>query len=376
MASDIARYDFIIVGGGMAGASIGAELSAHGSVLVLEMEDQPGYHATGRSVAFWAETYGGPLVQPLTSASGPLLARPDPAFSATPFLSPRGALHIGTAKDAGARQGMIDSFAGAGVEFHVADRAEIARTLPGVRADYVLGLAEPSTADIEVAALHGAYIARLRRAGGELRTRAALIAATREGAAGWRVETREGVFGAAMLVNAAGAWADEVARACGVRPLGIAPLRRTVVQLRTEPGAPDDLPVIMDLALNFYFRAIGQGRIWLSPHDETPSAAIDAAPEELDVAIAIDRFEHVVDWRIAAIEHKWAGLRSFAPDRRPVYGRDARVGDFFWFAGQGGFGIQTAPAAALLGAAVATGSPLPAALAGLDPALYAPARFG
>ena len=375
MTCAVKRYDFLIVGGGMAGTSLGAELSALGSVLVIEAEDQPGYHATGRSVAFWAETYGGPGVQPLTSASGPLLAHPDLALSATGFMSPRGALHIGTAQDVGKRQAMIDGFAGAGVEFHALDAAALRARLPGLRSAYQTALAEPSTADIDVAALHAAYIAQLRRAGGAVLTGTEFIAAERQGNGGWRVETRNGAFLAGVLVNAAGAWADEVARRSGVRPLGIQPLQRTVVQLRTDPGAANDMPVIMDLALQFYFKPVGQGRIWLSPHDETPVAPCDAAHEELDVAIAIDRFEHVVDWRIEAVERKWAGLRSFAPDRLPVYGYDSRVPDYFWFAGQGGFGIQTAPAAALLGAALATGAPPAPPVAAIDPARYAPGRF-
>lgn len=375
MTAAVNRYDFLIVGGGMAGTSLGAELSAHGSVLVVEAEDQPGYHATGRSVAFWAETYGGPGVQPLTSASGSLLAHPDPALSATGFLSPRGALHIGTAEDVGRRQAMIDGFAGAGVEFHAVDAGALRARLPGVQAAYKIALAEPSTADIDVAALHAAYISKLRRAGGEVLTGAEVISAERQDNGGWRVETRKGTFLAGVLVNAAGAWADEVARRSGVRPLGIRPLQRTVVQLRTDPGAANDMPVIMDLALQFYFKPVGQGRIWLSPHDETPVEPCDAAPEELDVAIAIDRFQHVVDWRIEAVERKWAGLRSFSPDRLPVYGFDSDILDYFWFAGQGGFGIQTAPAAALVGAALATGTAPPPVVAAIDPARYTPARF-
>lgn len=370
------RFDVLIVGAGIAGASLGAELAAYGSVAVIEAEDQPGYHATGRSVAFWAETYGGPMVQPLTSASGPLLANPDPAFSETSFLSARGALHVGTAQDRDKRQAMIDSFAGAGVEFHEKDAAQLHRCIPGLREDYVLGLAEPSTADIDVAALHAAYLAKLRRTGGTLMTAARLRSAECAPGGDWLVETGAGPIRAGMLVNAAGAWADDVAKRCGVAPLGIQPLQRTVVQLRTDPAAATDLPVVMDLALQFYFKPVGQGRIWLSPHDETPMEPCDAAPEELDVAIAIDRFEHVVDWKIEAVERKWAGLRSFAPDRRPVYGFDAHVPGYFWFAGQGGFGIQTAPAAALLGAALAAGTGLPDAIAGVDPGLYLPARFG
>lgn len=369
------KYDFLVVGAGMAGASIGAELAAHGSVLVIEMEDQPGYHATGRSVAFWAETYGGPGVQPLTSASGPLLLTPDKDFSDASFLSPRGALHIGTDADAGKRQEMIDNFAGAGVEFAPLDRADLDARIAGLRPQYTIGLAEPSTSDIDVAALHGAYLAQLRKRGGELWTHCALVSAAQHADGIWQVETSGASCSAGLIINAAGAWADDVARACGVRPMGICPLQRTVVQLRTDPAAGADTPIIVDLALNFYFKPVGQGRIWLSPHDETPMPPGDAAPEELDVAIAIDRFEHVVDWRVEAVERKWAGLRSFSPDRLPVYGHDVRVPGFFWFAGQGGFGIQTAPAAARLGCGLVLGTEPDAAVAHINATPYSPARF-
>ena len=188
----------------------------------------------------------------------------------------------------------------------------------------------------------------------------------------WTIDTGAGRFAADVLVNAAGAWADVVAVRCGVRPIGIAPYRRTMVQLRTDPPAPAGIPMIADIAGRFYFKPEPGGRVWLSPHDEVPSEPCDAAPEEMDVAVAIDRFEGAVDWRVASVERRWAGLRSFAPDRLPVYGM-AEAG-FFWCAGQGGFGIQTAPAAATLAAALVLGE-VPA-LPGVDPGRYAPGRFG
>ena len=173
-----------------------------------------------------------------------------------------------------------------------------------------------------------------------------------------------------ILVDAAGAWADGVARIAGAQPLGIAPFRRTIAQLRVSPPVPADLPLVLDIGENFYFKPEG-GRLWLSPHDETPSLPCDAAPDELDVATAIARLEDVVDWRVDRVEHKWAGLRSFAPDRLPVFGFDRHVPGFFWFAGQGGFGIQTAPASARLAARLISGS----AGGEIDPAAYSPARF-
>ncbi|HWK37239.1 FAD-binding oxidoreductase, partial [Sphingomonas sp.] len=223
----------------------------------------------------------------------------------------------------------------------------------------------------DVAALHADALARARRGGAVVRLGAGLRSAARDGGGDWRIETADGAVAAGILIDAAGAWADVVAERCGIAPIGIQPYRRTLAQLRTDPAVPMELPHIGDISGTFYFKPEAGGRLWLSPHDETPSLPTDAQPEELDVAIAIDRLEHVVDWRVAAVERKWAGLRSFAPDRLPVYGFDRAEPGFFWCAGQGGFGIQTAPAAARLAAAVLVGG-TPA----LDPLPYAPDRFG
>jgi D-arginine dehydrogenase len=368
------RADIVVVGAGMAGASLGAELAGLADVLLLEMEAQPGYHATGRSVAFWEESYGGPAVQPLTTASGPLLRNPGPDLSDQPFITPRGAIHIGHASCADKRDAILAEFARTGVTLEPLNEADIRKRIPGLREDWTIGLAEPSCADIDAAGLHQAYLGKLRRAGGRVLTDTPLLSASRRGD-GWIVETSVGPIACTILVNAAGAWADPVAVACGVAPLGIAPLLRTVVQLRIDPIPPPDLPVIMSLDQSFYFKPDGTGRLWLSPHDEEPSEPCDAAPDELAVAIAIDRFAQAVDWRIEAVERKWAGLRSFAPDRLPVYGFDATVPGFFWFAGQGGFGIQTAPAAAKLGASLLTGALVHPSIAAIDPTPYSASRF-
>jgi D-arginine dehydrogenase len=365
--------DILIVGGGMAGFSIAAGLAGRASVLLIEQEEHAGYHASGRSVAFWEESYGGPGVQPLTSASGPLLASPDPAFSDEPFMRPRGAIHIGRAQDGALLDALIADFSASGVALTPVTREDIVAALPRLRPEWTIGVAEPSMSDIDVGGLLAAYRRMARRGGAEIRLATRLEAARREGER-WHVETSDGPVSCGIIVNAAGAWADDVAQRCGFGGLGVTPYRRTVVQLRC-PEAPADYPLIADLAGTFYFKAEGAGRLWLSPHDETPDEARDVWPEDLDVALAIDRFTQVVDWRIEAVEHKWAGLRSFAPDRLPIYGRDPRAPGFFWFAGQGGFGIQTAPAAALIGAALLLGEALPAAVAGIDVGRYAPDRL-
>jgi D-arginine dehydrogenase len=213
-----------------------------------------------------------------------------------------------------------------------------------------------------------------KRAGASLATRATLDGARRVGQ-GWEVRVGTETVHADIVVNAAGAWADPVAARCGVKAVGIQPYRRTVVQLRLDRPIPASLPLVIHVGGSFYFKGESEGRVWLSPHDETPSEPCDAAPEDLDVALAIDRMQQVVDWPIAAVERKWAGLRSFAPDRIPVFGADSQVPGFFWCAGQGGFGIQTSPAiGALLAAEL--GAPAPqGAIGRVDPAPFAPSRF-
>jgi D-arginine dehydrogenase len=335
--------DVAIIGAGMAGASLAAEVAGHASVVLLEAEDQPGYHSTGRSAAFWAESYGGPFVQPLTSASRGFL-------EAEGFLGRRGALHL--ADEGGlAALGRLEAEFGAEIAFERLGRDRIEALVPGLRAGWEAGLLEPSCADIDVSALHAFYLASARRSGARLATGAEVRGLSRPGG-GWRIETAAGSFRAGLVANAAGAWADRIAAMAGAAPIGLQPYRRTLAQLRVAPSASPDLPLVIDARERFYFKPEAGGRLWLSPHDETPCDPCDCAPEELDVAVAIDRLERVVDWKVERVEHSWAGLRSFAPDRRPVYGFDPKVPGFFWCAGQGGFGIQTAPAAARLAAAL------------------------
>ncbi|HKT84671.1 MAG TPA: FAD-dependent oxidoreductase [Novosphingobium sp.] len=358
-----ARFDIVIVGAGMAGASLAAGIGTGARVLMLEAEERPGYHATGRSAAFWTESYGGSGIQPLTTASGPVL-------HTLGLLAPRGALTLGRAGQEEELEAFAEAYRGAGVEMQLLGRGEIEALVPRLREGWTGGALEPSTCDIDVAGLHQHYLAQARKAGVELWCRAGLAGAERT-AGGWTLTLADGrQVSASILVNAAGAWADAVAGLAGARPLGITPYRRTVLQLGVSPPAPPDMPLVLDISGTFYFKP-ESGRLWLSPHDETPSQPCDAAPEEIDVALAMDRFEHVADWKIERLEHRWAGLRSFAPDRLPVYGFAHREPGFFWFAGQGGFGIQTAPAAADLGVRLLMG-----AGGGLiDPAPFSPSRF-
>lgn len=359
-------YDFAVVGAGIAGASLAAELAAHASVLLLEAEDRPGYHSTGRSAAFWEECYGGPEIVPLTLASGAYLRDHG-------FLSQRGALYIGRDSEAAQLDGFMQRFGSTGATIERLQRDAVAAIIPGLKPEWTGAVWEPACADIDVAGLHQHYLALGRQRGVSLATRARLVAAARTGTS-WSLACEDGrSFAATTLVDAAGAWADNVAQMVGAVQLGIQPLRRTVAQLRIRPAPPPDLPLVLDIAGRFYFKPEA-ARLWLSPHDETPSPPCDAAPEELAVAEAIARFETVADWRIEAVERRWAGLRSFAPDRLPVYGCDPQIEGFAWFAGQGGYGIQTAPAAARLTAQLLLGQGRDAVTEGLDVGLYAPGR--
>ncbi len=416
------HYDIAIVGAGIAGASLAYFLGQHGagSIVLLEAEDTPGYHTTGRSAAFWEPTYGGAGVVPLSAASRAFFDAPPPGFAANPLLSPRGALHIAAPGEDDALTALAADFDGFGVETRAVDAAAMAANYPIVGGGWErAGLLEPDCHDIDVAALHAGFLAGAKRAGAMLVCSARVEGVERfsaddlrehlpspsgegpgvgespqanrlrephpragasapslvpplkgRGSDNWHIATTAGDFTARILVDAAGAWGDHLAALAGAAPLGLTPLRRTMVVLDVDPAPPADLPVVFDAAGSFYFKPDG-GRLWLSPHDEIADVARDAAPEELDIAVAIDRFERATTARVRRVERSWAGLRTFSPDRNPVYGFDTDVPGFFWCVGQGGFGIQTAPAAGDLAARALLGLPP----GPVDPAAYRPGRL-
>lgn len=366
-------HDFLIIGAGIAGASLATELAAVGKTIVLEAEDIPGYHATGRSAAFWSETYGGPSVQPLTSASHAFLTRPPGDFAEHSFLRKRGALHIANQDGYADLAAFTQEFGETNVPLEPLADFALARHCPGLRNQWDRAVWEPGCADIDVGGLHQSYLGVAKKLGCTVRCSSPVTALERQQDY-WRAMANGEWIEARIVVNAAGAWADPVAEMAGIPRIGIHPYRRTIIQLRTD-RAPESLPLIIDATGKFYFKGEGRGRIWLSPHDETPVEPGDVAPEEIDIARAIDRFEKVVDWEAIAVEKNWAGLRSFAPDRLPVYGFDPRAGGFFWCAGQGGFGIQTAPAAARMACALILNEAMSAELSAVNPDLYAPVRF-
>lgn len=367
----MAAFDIAIIGAGIAGASTAwALLEAAPSlrVLLLEMEERPGYHTTGRSAAFWVESYGGPAIVPLSRASRDFFGSPPPGFP--PLLSLRPALTIEAPDDPGGLDRMAAEFDASDTEYRWLD-ADAMAALPSaamLRPDWNRrGLIEDDCHDIDVAGLHQGFLRGVDGARPQLVTNAQVTGLARTGGQ-WRIATRAGDFTAATIVNAAGAWADQLAGLAGARPRGVQPLRRTMAVLRLDPPPPADLMVVMDAAGRFYFKPDG-GRLWLSPHDETPDVPHDVRPDELDLARVIDQFEQATTVKVLRLETSWAGLRTFAPDRVPIYGADGDVDGLFWCAGQGGFGIQTAPAAGRLCAAMLLGTSPP-----LDPTPYLATR--
>lgn len=370
------EFDILIVGGGIAGASLGAALPATLRGAILEREPQPGYHSTGRSAAVFSEIYGDAPIRALSRASRGFLDAPGPEFGDRGLLHPLGALHIARA-DQLDRLGAFAGLADVAPAVRWIDQAKALQLCPILRPDHVAAAVfEPGAADIDVHALHQGLLRRFRAQGGAVISDAG-VTAIRRSRGVWRVTTPQGELAAPFLVNAAGAWADALAALAGVAPVGLSARRRTVLTVESPTGvAPDGWPLTIDIDETFYFKP-DAGRILLSPADETETLPCDVQPEELDVAITIDRIERATTLSIRRLLSKWAGLRTFAPDRAPVVGFDAQVPGFFWLAGQGGYGIQTAPALGVLAASLVAGHDLPADLAAFGVAAepLSPSRF-
>jgi D-arginine dehydrogenase len=367
--------DIIVIGAGIAGASVAAHLAETRRVVLLERESRPGYHATGRSAALFTEIYGSAPIRALTRASRKFLFEPPADFTPVPLTRPRGCLHIGTR----AQLPLLHKFRAApDIEraTEALSPAEARRLCPVLREDYVAGgVYEHDSSDIDVAALHQGYLRLLRMREGRIVNNAEVHALRRTGA-GWSVTAGLETYAAPIVVNAAGAWADTIASLAGIAPLGLEPRRRTAVLV--DPPAEvtvSDWPFVSDIEEHFYFKPEA-GSLFLSPADETPTAPADAQPEEWDVATAVERIEAATTLRIDRLKARWAGLRTFAADRVPVVGFGSQPG-FFWLAGQGGYGIQTSPALSRTAAALVQGLALPADLlaAGVDPGALSPARF-
>tara|TARA_E500000305_G_scaffold60517_1_gene48308 strand:+ start:777 stop:1952 length:1176 start_codon:yes stop_codon:yes gene_type:complete len=377
MTSSTNRHaDYIIIGAGMAGASCAYFLAPHGSVLLLERESQPGYHTTGRSAALYIEGYGNAAIRALNRAGKPFFLNPPEGFAENPILTPRGSLILAEAHQLDALSATHEELAANTSGTETVEGARLLELFPAIDpAKVVRGLYDPSDMDMDVHALHWGFIRGMRASGGEIVTDAEIQGLTRA-SDGWTVETRAGTFTAPVVINAAGAWADEVGKMAGAKPIGLIPKRRTAFTFDPPEGInPDTLPAVVNVNEDWYIKPEG-GRFLGSPADETPSMPTDAQPEDLDLAIAVDRIENATTLKVGRFHSRWAGLRSFVGDKSPVVGFEPGLDGFFWLAGQGGYGIQTSAAMGMTSAALAQSKALPDQVAaeGLAIADLAPDR--
>jgi D-arginine dehydrogenase len=367
-------FDVVVIGAGIAGAGVAWELSKSCTVAQVEAEDRPGYHTTGRSAAVYLKGYGNDVIRDLTSASETFLVDPPERFASAPLVRSRGALSL-VRRDQEARlEPMLERLHQHVPQARRLSAAEIRQKVPAINPDYaVAGVFDPNARDMDVDALFQGYLRGFKRHGGQLLVNAP-VRRLRRNDRKWQVAAGEHKLDANVVVNAAGAWADEVAALAELTPLGLVPKRRTALIVAAPSGVlVDDWPVVDDIDEQFYFRP-QSGKLLCSPADETPFGPCDAWPDELDIAIAIDRIERALPLDVRRIEHSWAGLRTFASDKTPVVGMEKRVPGFFWLAGQGGYGIQTSPAMALLASQLILGKAPPENLARLTDKL-APDRF-
>ncbi|MBL4580508.1 MAG: FAD-binding oxidoreductase [Gammaproteobacteria bacterium] len=354
------EFDIVVVGAGIAGSSAAAELAANAKVLLLDMEAHPGFHATGRSAAFFAPSYGNAVVRGITAASEHFYRKPPEAFSKTELIRSRDTLFIARndqlalLKEMENEIPLLSSLSG----------TEACSQVPILDHEYVAaGLSDGLGGDLDVDAILQGYLRLFKKRGGQLMCRKK-VEALHYNRGVWSLQTESLVISTPILVNAAGAWADVVAELAGVTKLGLQPMKRTAVLI--DPNQSDDpeldmdisnWPLVVDVEEQFYFKP-GAGQILVSPADETPCDPCDAQPDEIDIAIAIDRFQKATSLGIKRVSHSWSGLRTFAPDRNFVVGFDPRLKNFFWLAGQGGYGVQAAPGIAQLANSIITGATL------------------
>ena len=379
MSSD-SIYDYVIIGAGIAGASLGYRLSAHGgSILVLERESQAGYHSTGRSAATFIETYGPPQLQALTRASRAFFedARAS-GLSESPVLHPRGCVYVATHEQKPELDEAFRQLTSLAPNVRWLDATQVMALVPCMKPDTLYaGIYEEAAEDIDVDALHQGYLKGMKQQGAELMFSVELSSAHRENDL-WVLQSADGrSFRTRHIVNAAGAWADVVARACGVQPVGIQPRRRSAFTFNAPEGMDlSSLPMVCDIGEKYYFKP-DAGQLLGSPANADDVEPHDVVAEELDIATGIYHIEEATTLQIRRPNHVWAGLRSFAPDGNLVVGWEPEIEGFFWLAGQGGYGIQSSGGASLLAEALILRQPLPELLVkeGVEPALSSPARF-
>ena len=355
------KADFIVVGAGIAGASAAAELAAHGSVTLLEMEAQPGYHATGRSAAFFAAAYGSRLIRDITGSCEQFFLEPPEGFTDTDLIRLRDCMFFGRSDQMEQLLAMQED----NPRLQFLDAAAVRERVPVLSADYLHGaMWDQMGGDLDVDAILQAYLRLLRRRGGSTLNNHGVTTLSRM-AGVWQVTAGGEEFRAPVVVNAAGAWVERVAALAGLAPIGVKPLLRTAFLIDPPAGIDiEDWPLMLDAYEDFYFKP-DAGQIMICPADEAPTEPCDAQANDLEVAIGVDRFEKATGLDIRHVNHRWAGLRTFAPDRVFVAGFDPRSEGFFWLAGQGGYGVQSAPAMAHMTTSLITGTEPPVNFAGV-----------
>ncbi len=366
-------FDVLIIGAGIAGATVAAHLASERRVGLIEAEEQAGYHTTGRSAAIWMHNYGPSDVRTLTGLSRAFFEAPPPGFTEHPLFTPRAVVFLAPAD----QRAEFDQFLADGIGLATRTPDQVREIVPALRPGYAAAAAiEPDAFDMDVATLHQGFLRQLRAAGGQLALRSRTGAIERR-AGLWHVRVSGGgEFNAPVLVNCAGAWGDEVAAQAGIAALGLVPKRRTGVIIDPTPWEAAGWPMVNDIAQTWYIRPEARTKLMVSPADTTPMHAHDVQPDELDVATAIDRMQQALDIEVRRIEHSWAGLRTFAPDGSLAFGWDRAGEGFFWCVGQGGYGIQTSPAAGQLVADMIIGrdpGPAAAILPAIDPSRFATA---
>jgi D-arginine dehydrogenase len=362
-------YDIVVIGAGIAGASLSASLAATAKVLLLEREQRPGMHSTGRSAAMFHLTYGGPRVQPLSAAALELFGQLDPQFWPNPVLSPRGMVMVACEQGQEALAQQVAQSSGALIPITT---VEAQARFPLLRPQAICAAAIDDTGqDIDVDALHQGYLRQFAARGGTLSCNAAVTGISRSDP-DWVLAIGSDRVSAPLIVNAAGAWGDQVAQLAGVRQVGLQPKLRTAALIEA-PDNSSHWPMLIDSLETFYVKP-DTGRFILSPADETDVVPHDAAADDMTLAEGAERMATFIDWEVRKKPMAWAGLRTFSPDRVPVIGFEPNHEGFFWLVGQGGFGVQSAAGVAALAAhliAPETFNPP----SGIDPLHYAPARF-
>lgn len=360
--------DIIVIGGGIAGTSAAAHLAQDATVLLVEAEPQFGYHSTGRSAAIFIRNYGNAVLRALNAAAAPVLQEPD-GISDQSLLSPRGEMLIAGEED----MAEMEDYAEGATGLERLTAAEAVELVPILRPERIAGaILERDAQDIDVDRMLQGYIRLLRERGGTTVANTPVTGLTRAKGL-WQVTTANATWSAPVVVNAAGAWADRLAAMAGIAPVGLTPMRRSAVLLDAPKGYDIDHWPLFASASESWYAKPDAGRLLVSPADEDPVDPHDAWPDDMVLAEGLDRYEQAVTVPLTRPTHSWAGLRSFTPDRTPVVGFDPNADGFFWLAGQGGYGVQTAPALAALCKALCNGQ-APALKADIITAL-SPDRF-